>query len=60
LAGFESRLRLLSPENALARGYSITMDARSGKIIRAARAVRAGQRLRTKLRSGEITSVAQK
>ncbi len=60
LVGFESRLRLLSPENALGRGYSITMDARSGKIIRAARAVRAGQRLRTKLESGEITSVAQK
>jgi exodeoxyribonuclease VII large subunit len=60
LAGFESRLRLLSTENALARGYSITMDARSGKIIRAAGAVRAGQRLRTKLKSGEITSVAQK
>jgi len=60
LVGFESRLRLLSPENALARGYSITMDARSGKIIRAARAVRAGQRLRTKLNRGEITSVAQK
>jgi len=60
LAGFESRLRLLSTENALARGYSITMDARSGRIIRAAGAVRAGQRLRTKLKSGEITSVAQK
>jgi len=60
LASFESRLRLLSPENALGRGYSITMDARSGNIIRAARTVRAGQRLRTKLKSGEITSVAQK
>jgi len=60
LAGFESRLRLLSPENALGRGYSITMDARSGRIIHAAGAVRAGQRLRTKLKSGEITSVAQK
>jgi exodeoxyribonuclease VII large subunit len=56
----ESRLRLLSPENVLVRGYSITMDAASGRIIRSKDEVRAGQKLRTKLASGEISSEAEK
>jgi exodeoxyribonuclease VII large subunit len=60
LGQFESRLRLLSPENVLARGYSITMDAASGKVIRAAREVRAAQKLRTRLHQGEVRSVAEK
>jgi exodeoxyribonuclease VII large subunit len=55
----QSRLRLLGPENVLARGYSITTDVTSGKVIRAASEVRAGQRLRTKLKSGEVRSVAE-
>jgi exodeoxyribonuclease VII large subunit len=59
LSHLESRLRLLSPEQVLARGYSITLDAASGKIVRAADEVQAGQRLRTKLQSGEIRSVAE-
>jgi exodeoxyribonuclease VII large subunit len=53
-----SRLRLLSPENVLARGYSITLDAASGRVIRKASEVRAGQNLKTKLAAGEITSTA--
>ncbi|MBI2949232.1 MAG: exodeoxyribonuclease VII large subunit [Verrucomicrobia bacterium] len=53
----EARLRLLSPNSVLERGYSITLDAGSGKIIRAAQEVRAGQRLRTRLKAGEIGSV---
>ena len=51
-----SRLRLLSPENVLARGYSITMDAASGRVIRNANQVRPKQRLRTRLAKGEIQS----
>ena len=51
-----SRLRLLSPENVLARGYSITMDATSGRVIRNANQVRPKQRLRTRLAKGEIQS----
>ena len=51
-----SRLRLLSPENVLARGYSITLDAASGRVIRNANQVRPKQRLRTKLARGEIQS----
>jgi len=51
-----SRLRLLSPENVLARGYSITMDAASGRVVRKSSEVRPGQRLKTKLATGEIAS----
>jgi exodeoxyribonuclease VII large subunit len=51
-----SRLRLLSPGNVLLRGYSITMDAASGKIIRSAEEVSPQQKLKTKLASGEISS----
>ncbi len=59
IAQAESRLRLLSPANVLQRGYSITADAASGAIIRAADEVRAGQRLKTRLRAGEISSVVE-
>jgi exodeoxyribonuclease VII large subunit len=55
-----ARLRLLSPENVLARGYSITMDAASGRVIRDSTEVRNGQRLKTKLASGEVTSTAER
>jgi len=55
----KARLHLLSPENVLARGYSITMDAISDRIIRAAREVRAGAKVRTKLQQGEIRSVVE-
>ena len=55
----ESRLRLLGPEQVLARGYSITMDAATGNVIRDAGNVKAGQRLRTRLAQGEIKSAAE-
>jgi exodeoxyribonuclease VII large subunit len=51
-----ARLRLLGPEQVLARGYSITMDASRGEVLRDATAVRAGQRLRTRLKSGTVDS----
>jgi exodeoxyribonuclease VII large subunit len=54
-----ARLRLLGPEQVLARGYSITLDAASGKVIRAARDAQAGQRIRTRLNAGQITSVVE-
>lgn len=58
LAELRSRLRLLNPHNVLQRGYSLTLDATSGALIREAAAVRSGQRLRTRLASGEVHSVA--
>jgi exodeoxyribonuclease VII large subunit len=52
----EARLHLLGPEQVLSRGYSITTDAASGKVLREAAAVKGGQRLKTRLQTGEIFS----
>ena len=56
----EARLRLLGPEQVLARGYSITMDAATDKVLRNAAEVKAGQRLKTRLKRGEILSRTEK
>ena len=56
----EARLRLLGPEQVLARGYSITMDAATGTVIRRARDVKSGQHLRTRVNEGEISSRVEK
>ena len=58
LGTLQARLRLLGPEQVLARGYSITSDAVTGKVLRAAAEVQAGQKLRTRLAQGEVTSTA--
>jgi len=50
--------RLLGPEQVLARGYSITLDAKTGQVIRDSRQVRPNQRFRTKLKTGEVLSTA--
>ncbi|MSU21452.1 MAG: exodeoxyribonuclease VII large subunit [Pedosphaera sp.] len=60
LAAVESRLRLLSPSNVLERGYSITTDEITGRVIRSAAEVQPGQSLKTRLKSGEIRSVASR
>jgi exodeoxyribonuclease VII large subunit len=60
LSRAEARLRLLGPEQVLSRGYSITTDAASGKILRDAKQVKTGQRLNTRLKTGEMTSVVEK
>jgi len=60
LAATESRLRLLGPEQVLARGYSITLDAATGKIIRRATDAKSGQNLRTRVREGEIFSKVER
>ncbi len=54
-----SRLRLLSPDNVLARGYSITTDAATGKVIRRAEQAKPGQVLRTRVQHGEVESVVK-
>jgi exodeoxyribonuclease VII large subunit len=60
LGATEARLRLLGPEQVLARGYSITLDATTGKIVRSAKGVKRGQRLKTRVKTGEIRSVVEK
>ena len=56
LRQLEKRLNSLGPEQVLARGYSITTDATSGKVLRDAAKVKAGQKLKTRLAEGEVTS----
>ena len=54
----QARLRLLGPEQVLSRGYSITMDAATGEVLRDAAKIKTGQRLKTRLKTGEVQSVA--
>jgi exodeoxyribonuclease VII large subunit len=56
LRQLERRLHSLGPEQVLARGYSITTDTASGKVLRDAATVSAGQALTTRLANGEIFS----
>ncbi len=51
-----ARLRLLAPKSVLDRGYSITRDTLTGRILRNADEVRTGQRVTTLLKAGSIES----
>jgi exodeoxyribonuclease VII large subunit len=55
----QTRLELLSPLAILSRGYSITRDAASGRIMHVAGDARDGQELITRLHRGEISSVVK-
>jgi exodeoxyribonuclease VII large subunit len=55
----ETRLRLLSPGAVLHRGYSITFDAATGRLIRSVMEAPAGTRLKTRLADGDVTSRAE-
>jgi exodeoxyribonuclease VII large subunit len=60
LRQLEKRLNALGPEQVLARGYSITTDTASGKVLRDAAKVSVGQALTTRLAKGEIFSRVDK
>ncbi len=60
LRQLEKRLNALGPEQVLARGYSITTDTTSGKVLRDAAKVSVGQALTTRLAKGEIFSRVDK
>ncbi|HEX9048226.1 MAG TPA: exodeoxyribonuclease VII large subunit [Verrucomicrobiae bacterium] len=59
LRQLEKRLRALGPEQVLARGYSITTDAATGKVLRDAATVKPGQQLKTRLAKGTVGSRVQ-
>ncbi len=59
LRQLEKRLNALGPEQVLARGYSITTDAATGKVLRDASKINAGQKLKTRLAKGDLTSRAE-
>jgi len=56
LARVGDMLRLLSPEQTLARGYAITTAA-DGKVLRSVADATPGSELRTRLRDGAVVSV---
>jgi exodeoxyribonuclease VII large subunit len=56
LAHVETQLRLLGPESALARGYSLTLAAESGELVRTVRDAPPGTVLETRLADGSVRS----
>ena len=56
LAALENRLAALDPRSVLNRGYSITMNERTGGVVAAIDDVRVGDPLRTELAKGQIHS----
>lgn len=55
----KEKLTLLSPMNILRRGYSITIDCDSGRIIKSVCEVKSGQIIKTLLQDGEFKSVVK-
>jgi exodeoxyribonuclease VII large subunit len=53
------RLHALSPERVLARGYSITMDAESGRALKSAAETAAGRHVHIRLASGAIGALVE-
>jgi exodeoxyribonuclease VII large subunit len=56
----QTRLRLLSPLNVLERGYSITLDAKSGQVIRRNDQIKNGDEILSRLSIGQLRSVVKK
>jgi exodeoxyribonuclease VII large subunit len=55
-ANLAGKLQSLSPLAVLERGYTITQDAMTGKVIRSAGQLRVGQTLATRFAEGTVTS----
>jgi len=51
-------LHSLSPKATLQRGFSMTFEAESGKLLKSAHSITPGTRLRTTLADGEVDSTA--
>lgn len=60
LTAVSGKLDSLSPLAVLGRGYSLTQDAKNGKLIVDAKQVKVGQELRTRLAAGEVFSTVNK
>jgi exodeoxyribonuclease VII large subunit len=56
LTALGAQLESLSPLAVLARGYSVTQQAETGRIVRDSRDVQPGDLIRTQLHSGRIVS----
>lgn len=56
LEGVRGRLEALSPLRVIDRGYSITVEAASGRVVTSAASVAPGALLRTRLAAGSLLS----
>ena len=56
LVALDERLKTLSPQATLRRGYSLTASAESGELLRSVDSVNVGEHLRTRLQRGEVLS----
>lgn len=54
----ETKVKAADPATVLAKGYSLTLDA-NGKFVRNASQLKSGDKLTTRLRDGEVSSVVQ-
>jgi exodeoxyribonuclease VII large subunit len=52
----EGKLRVLGPQQTLDRGFSITADAETGRVLRSAEEAKNGQQIQTRLARGKIIS----
>jgi exodeoxyribonuclease VII large subunit len=59
LATMAGKIETLSPLAVLARGYTITQDAKSGEVIRSTARLRTGQSIVTRFASGEAVSTVE-
>lgn len=57
LAHRQNRLDALSPYRVLARGYSITKDAETGRVLTDTAATAPGRRLQVRLSRGQLAAV---
>ena len=60
LAALENRLAALDPRSVLNRGYSITMNERTGAVVAVIDDVKVGDPLRTELAKGQLHSRVEK
>lgn len=59
LEGAGCTINALSPLKVLNRGYSLTRSTSTGKILRVATEVSAGERIETRLAQGRVTSIVE-
>ncbi len=52
----QAELKLLSPDQTIARGYSITTDAETGELIRDHTKLKSGKKIVTRVKSGSFES----
>jgi exodeoxyribonuclease VII large subunit len=58
-ANLAGKLQSLSPLSVLERGYTITEDAKTGRVIRSTNQLRVGQTIATRFSDGTVTSCVE-